>query len=132
VGADYAVPKKTDSSVFSLPATLITKGWLHVLEDSELALLMMVACGRGSEPFGAGVVTVPGDTRLLHYGIARDPFTSAHRTLEQFGLLEVEKVGRWGDGRAMESNKVLHRLKLLPAGLNDGALPAVRQALKLP
>ena len=128
-GADYELPRKIDDT-FSLPAAFITNGWLHVLEDSEIALLLMVACGRQSEPFGPGMVAINGETRLLHYGIGRDPFTAAHRSLEQFGLLNVHQVDRWPDGRAMENARSLHRLELLPAGFEEDALATVLKALK--
>ena len=128
-GADYELPRKADDT-FSLPAAFVTNGWLHVLEDSEIALLLMVACGRGSEPFGPGMVAINGETRLLHYGIGRDPFTVAHRSLEQFGLLDVHQVDRWPDGRAMEDARSLHRLELLPDGFETDALSTVLTALK--
>lgn len=128
-GADYELPRKVDDT-FSLPAAFITNGWLHVLEDSEIALLLMVACGRGSEPFGPGLVAINGETRLLHYGIARDPFTAAHRSLEQFGLLDVHQVDRWPDGRSMGNARSLHRLELLPGGFDKDARTTVLKALK--
>ena len=39
----YVVPQRSDPGVFSLPAALFTRGWIHVLEDSELTFLMMLA-----------------------------------------------------------------------------------------
>lgn len=63
----YNVPK-AGPMVMSLPPTLITKGWVHVLEDSELAVIMMVATSFGNvaanEP--DRVVAISGTDRLLN------------------------------------------------------------------
>lgn len=129
-GVEYSNPRLSDET-FMLPIGFVTNGWLHVLEDSEILLLLMVACGRGREPFGEGVVAMSGETRLLSYGIARDPFTTAHRALEQFGLLHVEPVDRWPDGRAMGRSQSLHRLSMVAAGFEENALGKVRDTLNL-
>lgn len=128
----YTVPTLRQPS-FTLPASFITRGWVHLLEDAEIALLLMVACGRGTIPADGGMVAVPGEIRLQHYGINRDSFTSAHRMLDRFGLLEVEEVGRWHDGKAEnheEDGAYLHRLRLQPDGFEQDAFTVVEEAVE--
>jgi hypothetical protein len=75
----------------------VMNGWLHVLEDSEITLLLMVACGRGTlvatseADISPGEVAIPAEVRLRRYGIHRDPFSAARKTLEWFGLLDVRE-----------------------------------------
>lgn len=121
----YAVPRMNEA-VLLLPSTLITQGWLHLLEDSELSLLLMVASGIGGLPNQGDKVAVPADIRLLHYGISRHAFGDAHVVLSKLGLLEVEEVGRNDVGQTIDyptENAELHRLKLLPHGFLAEALP---------
>jgi hypothetical protein len=127
--AEYRVPKPNEPT-FALPGGFFTNGWVHVLEDSEIALLLMVACGRGGWPAG-NMLAIPAETRLLHYGLHRDPFSSARKTLDWFGLLDVEEVGRHDDGRAEEANLRVHRLALIGAGFDEPAPQRVIQELKV-
>ena len=118
---DYAVPS-TGEAVFHIPAEMITNGWIHVLEDTEIALLLMTACRLGSITDGEAVA-IPSSVRLLHYGIGRDAF-EAHRMLTQLGLLSVDEQARYNDGRAVDytdEGAQLHRLRLLRPGFaQDG------------
>ncbi|MBB1033560.1 hypothetical protein G6031_04045 [Dietzia sp. CQ4] len=68
--------------------------------------------------------------RLGHYGIHRDPYSAARKTLEWFGLLEVKEVGRYEDGRAEDDERYLHRIGLRPAGFEQPALSAIQDALQ--
>lgn len=131
----YVVPLK-NANCLALPAGFVTNGWLHVLEDSEITLLLMVACGRGTlAPVGdepdilPGEVAIPGSVRLSHYGIHRDPFSTAHKTLEWFGLLRVRELGRHYDGRAEEASTRLHRLSLIQEGFEQSALNVARETI---
>lgn len=131
----YVIPSKKED-YFTLPVGFVTQGWLHVLEDSEIALLLMVACRRGSlsaigdnADLAPGEVAIPADTRLRHYGIHRDPFSSARKTLEWFGLLRVREVHRHEDGRAEDAEMRLHRLSLLESGFDSPALGTVQETL---
>jgi hypothetical protein len=138
-GADplpYTVPKNNED-FFTLPAGFVTNGWLNVLEDSEIAVLLMIACGR----FGLGVlrddfdlepaeVAIPGDARLRLYGIHRDPFSTARKTLEWFGLIHVREVARHHeDGRGEDGAMNLHRLTLQPEGFESNAFDFVRHVI---
>lgn len=113
----YTVPK--GEPTFVVPEGLITNGWVHVLEDSELALLLMVACGIGNIDKD-GSIAIPSEVRLLNYGIGRTAF-DLHFLLERLGLLTVEGFGRHEDGRAVQfatDGAALHRLRLIPEGFN--------------
>lgn len=132
----YLVPAESEVPVFSLPAGFVTNGWLHVLSDSEINLLLMVASGRSRLfPWGdtadllLGEVAVPGDIRLRHYGIHRDPYSTARKTLEWFGLLRVREVERHEDGRGEDGAQKLHRLSLNQSGLDANALDVVRAVI---
>lgn len=124
----YTVPKHSDS-IFSLSVEFVTHGWVHVLEDSEIAVLLMTACGLGS--IDAGRVAIPAQVRLQHYGIGPDAFAS-HRWLERFGLIDVYEVGRNSDGTVenyVEEKAMLHRLAMNPDGFAADALTTVRAAV---
>ncbi|VXB16320.1 hypothetical protein ARTHRO9V_1220001 [Arthrobacter sp. 9V] len=124
---EYKVPKR--EPVFALPDGFLSAGWLHVLEDSEIALVLMIACGVGGLQEEQRLV-MPSATRLLRYGIHRDAFSSARKTLEWFGLLDVEEYRRHEDGRAEDIDLRVHRLGLLPEGFKMPALPTVIDALE--
>lgn len=127
---DYQVPKIGDPT-FKFPAAFINNGWIHVLEDSEISFLLMVACGLGRNP-GEEDIAIPAEVRLLHYGISRDAFDS-HFLLERLGLLNVQEVGRHDDGRAEnydQDGARLHRLRLLPEGFEQDALQQLKSVIE--
>lgn len=133
----YVVPGAKEA-VISLPTGFVTNGWLNVLEDSEIVVLLMVACGWWGLPVSAefdveiGEVAIPGEDRLRYYALHRDPFASARKTLEWFGLLKVRELMRHsGDGRGEDGATQLHRLSLIRAGFEANAyevVPGVLQA----
>lgn len=125
---EYRVPRAADTT-FTMPEGFISNGWLHVLEDSEIALLLMVACGKGGFLDG-GLIAMDSQIRLQHYGIHRDSFSAARKTLEWFGLLHVEELGRHDDGRAEETELRVHRLGLLRDGFDEPAPQLVVNALR--
>lgn len=125
---EYAVPEISED-VFALPPGFILNDWLHVLEDSEIAVLLMAACGKGSWDED-GLLAFSGEVRLLHYGIHRDSYSAARKTLEWFGLLEVKEVGRHEDGRAEDDERLLHRIGLRAAGFEQPALPTIQSSLQ--
>lgn len=125
----YRIPK-TGESTFWLPDTFVSSGWVHVLEDSEIALLCMTACRKHS--IETTSVAVPAYERVQHYGIGRDGF-EAHLWLERFGLLEVTSVGRHSDdGRSVDyadEGSSLHRLQLNVDGFPADGFTTVKGAL---
>jgi hypothetical protein len=132
----YTVPTYKED-YFLLPAGFVTKGWLSVLEDSEVAVLLMIACGRYGlgqihDDFDLldGEVAIPGDERLRRYGIHRDPFSTARKTLDWFGLISVREIERhWEDGRGEDGTTHLHRLRLIPEAFEANAFDVVRHVL---
>lgn len=128
----YATPDRTETCL-TLPASFINNGWIHVLEDSEIVLLLMVACGIGNLESWPQVA-IPSRVRLLKYGIGRDSYSSAHAMLAQFGLLEVEEIGRRDDGRVLgygdDGEARVHRLQLVPEAFEAAALATTTKAIK--
>jgi hypothetical protein len=125
---EYRVPTKSEPT-FALPNGFVKNGWLQVLEDSEIAVLLMVACAKGGW-WDRGGLVVPPDVRLRNYGIHRDVYSSARKTLDWFGLLRVDEVGRHPDGRAENGEQHTHRLGLRPEGFDASAVVTVIDALK--
>ena len=129
----YTVPSSTKAAtqqLVLLPWSFITQGWVHVLEDSEITLLLMVACGWGGLQHEAGVA-IPAGVRLLNYGISRDAFAS-HALLSRLGLLDVVEINRHEDGRVIdhaEDGAKLHRLSLLPEGFEQNARTALEKTI---
>lgn len=125
---EYRVPRQAERT-FSLPAGFITNGWVHVLEDAEIALLLMTACGKGAWPDG-GLLAMPSDIRLLHYGLHRDSYSAARKTLDWFGLLKVEEPNRRDDGRAEQGELLVHRLGLIADGFDEPGPQRVAEVLR--
>lgn len=128
----YRVPRSGESTV-ALPPGFLHNGWVHVLEDSEIALLLMVACGKGALPDPAGWIAIPAEDRLSNYGLGRDAFSAAHPILREMGLLEVQRVGRHSDGRAVDfevEGPSLHRLRLVRHGFEENSYDVACEALE--
>lgn len=124
---EYTIPE-IGPLVFTMPPGFILNGWLHVLEDSEIAVLLMAACTAGAW-FDRGRLLFPGELRLRHYGIHRDPYAAARKTLEWFGLLGVEEVDRHTDGRAENDVRHVHRIWIRWDGFEMPALPTTKEAI---
>lgn len=123
----YETPGRV--STVNLPMEFITNGWVHALEDSELSVLLMIACGLGS--ITTEMVAIPSDVRVNNYGITRERFDS-HRWLHAFGLIDVESVSRNSDGTAInfsEDGAALHRLRLRPDGFDRDAVKVATAAI---
>jgi hypothetical protein len=127
----YSVPSD-DSKTLYLPRGLFDNGWIHVLEDSELAFLLMLACLRFQH--GSAPVFATSETRLLRFGLGRDAYDS-HRLLSSFGLVKVHpgphpgrRLGKSGRYLISDPPK-LHRFELLNDGFEAAAIPTARQAL---
>jgi hypothetical protein len=58
-------------AVVYLPQGMITNDWIDILQDTEIAFVLMMAYGLGSLRDEEGIA-IPADVRLLHYGIGRD------------------------------------------------------------
>jgi len=125
---EYATPAVSESA-FVMPAGFVLNSWLHVLEDSEISVLLMAACRRRSWS-DDGLWAFPGAVRLQHYGIHRDSYSAARKTLEWLGLLKIREIGRHDDGRAEDDERLLHRIGLDPAGFEHPALPTMQNMIR--
>jgi hypothetical protein len=128
----YTVPTMNERTL-RLPKGLLLNGWIHALEDSELAFLLMLACMRTL--FRTQQVFIPGEARLLQFGLGRDAY-QAHHMLNRVGLVEVEEDPKrhLEDGRATgyseDSLPKLHRFQLLGKGFDQVAIPTMREAIE--
>lgn len=129
---DWRHPTAAEPKI-KIPAEFFTRGWVHLLEDSEIAAYLMWLDrhqnGRSSTPFVAHAI------RVGHYGLSRDTYES-HQRLEAFRLLDVtEDEHRRDDGRMAGYGREwtaarCHRVALVPDGLTrKPAEMTVRQAL---
>jgi hypothetical protein len=105
---------------------VFTQGWIYVLEDRELAYLLMLAYFHRSAPEG---VRIPSDIRLLHMGIGRETM-AVHMLFQELGLVRVTPdPGRRMDGtveKFSENDKPLpDLLQFLPDGLQGDGLQMV-------
>ncbi|OIV39339.1 hypothetical protein BIV57_00385 [Mangrovactinospora gilvigrisea] len=130
-GRDPYLPPMGGSLV-SIPVNLFTHGWIHVLEDSELVFLLMVACLHARRGFGPVFATEV--ERRLQFGVGRDAYR-AHAALRRYGLLEVEidlmrsaQTGRTFGGTPADPGK-LHRFRLRQEGFDAPAHPVVLEAV---
>jgi hypothetical protein len=127
----YMVP--TEERVPWLPAGLFLNGWIHLLEDTEINFLLMLAWLHYR--FGARPVFVASDIRLKQFGLGKDAY-EAHRMLERFGLVDVEEdPNRHLDGYVVTGYNEgtmpkLHRFELRHEGFDEQAVPKIRSAIE--
>lgn len=120
----YTVPVVPQERAFPVPVTLFTRGWVHVLEDSELAFILMMAAFHHA--MGGQSFTIDADTRLLRFGMKHDGY-EAHMMLSRLGLVTViPDDRRRPDGTVEEFHSegtgLLHVLRFIPAGFDCDAL----------
>lgn len=126
----YLLPKTNEQDTLALPLTVFTCGWIHVLEDTELAVLLM-RCSLGAP---TEVAEISAGERAMRYGMSRDAFDS-YRVLERVGILEVIRdPDRSPDGtiRAYSSGRHLappHQFRLLTDAFDASAFPLVHLAI---
>ena len=130
----YTVPTGGVERLVRLPAGLFHNGWIHVLEDTELAFLLMIACLHAH--FGNNQpVFATGQVRLLQFGLGRDAY-QAHQILGLLHLIEVEvdPDRHIGGGKirgfSEDNPPKLHRFRLLRDGFDQPAIPTTRSAIE--
>lgn len=130
--APYTVPAE-QGRLLRLPPGLLLNGWIHVLEDTELTFLLMLACMRAR--FGNKPVFVASEIRLLQFGLGRDAY-QAHHMLNRLGLIEVEEdpnrhvEGGQASGFSKDNPPKLHRFRLIDSGFDQSALATMRAAIQ--
>jgi len=82
----YKVPDN-DDEYFTVPLSLFTNGWIYVLEDGELVLLLIAA--RFRKVFGDAPHPMAAGPRKLNYGLTKDSYEPAHRVLDYLSILDV-------------------------------------------
>jgi hypothetical protein len=127
----YRVPN-ADESTFAVPLELFTRGWIYVLEDSELALLLITA--RNFSKYGQQQQPLPGGVRVMNYGLGQDSF-EAHRVLEYLGLIDVSSdYRRQSNGQVADYDTKgpadPHKLLFIPAGLEKHAVTTFLTAIQ--
>ncbi|WP_173097772.1 hypothetical protein [Actinomadura verrucosospora] len=127
---DYVVPEERDE-VVRLPDGLFVNGWIHVLEDTELAFLLMIA--HEMQMRGEPSVSISSHVRLYHFGIGPHAH-GKHLLLQRFGLLHTDvDSSRDEKGRVPHPNDPLllglHRFRLLTDGFSRPAVDVVIDAL---
>ena len=126
----YKVPENSDE-YFTVPLSLFTNGWIHVLEDSELVVLLIAARMRGAH--GETPQPLRSGPRKLNYGLTKDSYEAAHRVLDYLSILDV--IADWSrsvDGRVdgyKEKGAQPHRLRLHPERLDQPAYPTIIDTL---
>lgn len=132
----YAVPWHHESEVFSLDARLFTNGWVHILEEPELAFICMLADLQSRADHG-NYVSIPENERVAYYGLGADTYRS-HQLLNLAGIVDVEFAeGRREDGtyaghtfhRGGQRSPLPHQFHLRSNAFDQPALPTVLDAL---
>jgi hypothetical protein len=81
-GIAYTVPRVNERA-FEVPASFFLQGWVHALEDREVAAYLAL-CQLGAM---TNEVALSAGARLRYYGLPRTTYES-FATLEKFGLVE--------------------------------------------
>ena len=127
----YTVPA-ADASTMYLPAGLFLNGWIHLLEDSELAFLLMLSCLRSR--FGKMPVFATSEVRLLQFGLGRDAYEAQH-LLSLLGIVRIHADPHQGrrlgkTGRYLRSDPPkLHRFELVNETFGEPAIPIMREVM---
>lgn len=127
----YTVPVVPPEKAFPLPVTLFTNGWIHVLEDSEIAFILMMAAFHHA--MGGQSFVIDADTRLLRFGMKHDGY-EAHMMLSRLGLVQViPDDRRRPDGTVedfqSEGSGLLHKFTFIPAGFDGDALTTLSEEI---
>lgn len=125
--ARYRQPQP-GASVVTVPANVFLNGWMHVLDDAEIAAWLMFR-----HRTQLGIRVLDGEDRLALYTL-RMPTWRKHRTLDAYGLMEVQAdPNRRDDGtiddRPAHGDGLLHRFAMTDGGLDNLALDIVRATL---
>ena len=116
-------PRRASEPAFPVPVALFTNGWIHVLEDTELSFILMMAnCHHTS---GGREFLVTAEDRLLRFGMAHDAY-KAHMMLSRLGLVTVAPdPRRRADGTVedfdSEGSAFPHKFGFTPAGFDRDA-----------
>lgn len=119
----YRIPTSA-TDYFTVPISFFTRGWVHVLEDTEIALLLIVCywqCLNPGQPF-----RIPTAVRDRRHCLGRDAYSDSARVLASLGLIHVEadqepRATRAAAGLGNRWSSRPHEFQLLPDGLDTDA-----------
>jgi hypothetical protein len=97
----YRTPRRGDTT-FSIPTELFTNGWIHILEDSEIALLLILAYLQAKAP--GSEFTINSEERVLNFGLGRDSYQT-HTMLQRLGLATVTNHDREAHAEGFDHRK---------------------------
>jgi hypothetical protein len=126
----YTIPNLTDD-VVSLPIDFFLRGWIYVLEDTEIATYLMDR--RLCAQFHPGPAHISAAMRQAVYGISQGGW-DMHWVLTNSGILVVEpdehrRDDGTFDGQSAGATPRRHRFTLNDSGLAADALPEVWKAV---
>jgi hypothetical protein len=116
----YRVPQK---AFFTVPTQLFTHGWIHVLNDTEIAFLLILSFWQQQNP--GQRFRIPTSDRLRRHGLGRDAYSDSTRVLADLKIAEaeadpqVQRASRAGVGNRFYS--LPHLFQLVPTGLDQDA-----------
>lgn len=123
----YRTPRRGDDA-FSIPIQFFTNGWIHVLEDSEIAFLLILAFLHSKNPDGQFVFNA--EERVLNFGLGRDSYR-AHMMLQRLGLATVTSRDRVAHGEGLAHRKFADPLAFCyhADGLNRNGLKRLMRSI---
>jgi hypothetical protein len=127
----YHVPVVPPEQAFPVPVTLFANGWIHILEDSELVFILMMAASHHAT--GGQAFSIDADTRVLRFGMTHDGY-EARLMLSRLGLVTVTPDdGRRPDGTVEDFNSegsaLPHVLSFIPAGFDRDAFTTLSEEI---
>jgi len=132
----YKIPNAGDSGLVAIPSAFWLNGWIHALNNREIAMWLMLrdlaVRNTASTSVGAShELQIDGRERLLEYDIFRAAWDT-HARLEAFGLIQVEKdPNRRRNGTTVDGKYAApHKFRLVDAGLNVTAVEPVLDELE--
>lgn len=130
----YRIPDPSVEETLAIPLGMFTCGWVHLLEDSELALLLAVFRQErlSRHTLADGTTTLPEAERAWNYGISRDSYSTAWPVLAAAGLIDVIAEQRHLDGKSVDDNRRLHRLRINREALRASAFDRIQEIIDAP
>jgi hypothetical protein len=128
----YRVPTEA-VDYFAVPAAFFTRGWIHVLEDTEIALLLIVCYWQTRNP--GQPFRIPTAVRDRRHCLGRDAYSDSARILASLGLIHVEadqepRATRATSGHGNRWSSRPHEFLLKPDGFDTDADLVLLQHLR--
>lgn len=126
--ARYKIPQP-GAHVVNVPANFFLNGWIHLLDDAEIAAWLMFR-----HRTQQGLAVLDGEDRLALYTL-RLPTWRKHQALSAYGLIQVDsdpnrRLDGTMDDRSTHGDGQLHRFSMTDIGLDKLAIDVVPDTLK--